>query len=106
MNVDQITQQIMDALGELNQQLPPESRIQPSPEALLLAPEGKLDSLGLVNLILLIEERMASHLSTEISLTDDRTLAQPQVAFHDVAGLAQHILLLVDAGVDGDGVGQ
>jgi acyl carrier protein len=106
MNVDLITQQIVDALGELNQQLPPESRIETSPGALLLAPEGKLDSLGLVNLILLIEERMASQLSTEISLTDDRTLAQPQVAFHDVASLAQHILLLVDAGVGGNGAGQ
>jgi acyl carrier protein len=106
MNLDQITQQIVDALGELNQQLPPAGRIETSPDAALLAPDGKLDSLGLVNLILLIEERMASRLSTEISLTDDRTLAQPQAVFHDVASLARHIQLLVEAPIAGDGAAQ
>lgn len=103
MNLDLITQQIVDALGELNQQLPPDGRIDPSPHAVLLAPEGKLDSLGLVNLILLVEERMASRLSTEISLTDDRTLAQPQVVFRDVTSLAQHIQGLAEAATAGDG---
>jgi len=103
MDLDLITQQIVDAVGELNQQLPPDGQIDPSPHAALLAPEGKLDSLGLVNLILLVEERMANRLSTEISLTDDRTLAQPQIVFRDIASLAQHIQLLAEAATTGDG---
>jgi len=39
MNLDLITQQIVDAVGELNQQLPPDGQIDPSPHAALLAPE-------------------------------------------------------------------
>lgn len=95
MKVEQIAQQIVSALEELNQQLPAEARIEPSPSAALLAPAGKLDSLGLVNLILLVEERMARELSAEISLTEDQTLAQPEVVFRDVQSLANHILGLV-----------
>jgi len=96
MDRDLIVGQILDALGELNQQLPSGGRIELSPHAALLAPEGKLDSLGLVNLILLIEERMASRLGTVISLTDDPTLTQSQVVFRDVGSLASHIQLLAE----------
>jgi len=106
MNPELITQQILDAIRDLNEQLPPEGRIEPTPDAALLAPEGKLDSLGLVNLILLIEERMATRLSTEISLTDDRTLSQSQAVFRDVTSLAAHIQLLIESrGSRGGGAG-
>jgi len=97
MNLDLITQQILDAIRDLNDQLPLDGRIEPSPDAALLAPEGKLDSLGVVNLILLVEERMANRLSTELSLTDDRTLSQSQAVFRDVTSLATHIQLLIES---------
>ena len=98
MDSAEIVLQIEKALEELNQQLPPEAQLEVSPDAILLGPDGRLDSLGLVNLILLIEERMARELSVEISLTDEQTLSQPEAVFRDVQTLAHHILALTEQG--------
>jgi acyl carrier protein len=98
MDLTEIVLQIEKSLQELNQQLPPEAQIEVSPDAILLGSDGRLDSLGLVNLILLIEERMADELGAVISLTDENTLSQPEAVFRDVQTLARHILALTGRG--------
>jgi acyl carrier protein len=96
MKLAEIVLQIEKALEELNQQLPSEAQLEVSPDAILLGPDGRLDSLGLVNLILLIEERMASEFGAAISLTDENALSRPEAVFRDVQTLARHILALTE----------
>lgn len=96
MDVESITQQILGALEELNLQLPPEAQLDVSVSAPLLQPEGQLDSLGVVNLILLLEERVERALSVRVSLTDERTLAHSERVFRDVPSLADHLLTLIE----------
>ena len=98
MDLNEIVLQIEKALEELNQQLPPEAQLEVSPDAILLGPDGRLDSLGLVNLILLIEERIASEFGAVIMLTDENTLSRPEAVFRDVQTLARHILALTEHG--------
>ena len=98
MDLTEIVLQIENALAELNLQLPPAAQLEVSPDAILLGPDGRLDSLGLVNLILLIEERMANELGAAISLTDENTLSRPEAVFRDVQTLARHILAITERG--------
>src|SRR3972149_2474124 len=98
MDLNEIVLQIEKALEELNQQLPPEAQLEVSPDAILLGPDGRLDSLSLVNLILLIEERIASELGAVIMLTDENPLSRPEAVFRDVQTLARHILALTEHG--------
>jgi acyl carrier protein len=98
MELTEIVLQIEKALEELNLQLPPDAQLEVSPDAILLGPDGRLDSLGLVNLILLIEERMANKFGAAISLTDESTLSRPEAVFRDVQTLAGHILAITERG--------
>jgi acyl carrier protein len=57
------------AVGELNQQLPRDQRIQPEPGARLFGGGGALDSLGLINLIVITEEMAQREFGREVSLS-------------------------------------
>jgi len=87
---------VRSALEELNLQLPPEQRFPIGPDTSLFAPGGHIDSFGLVNLILLLEERVFDSSGLEITLSDDRILAEPESPFRDVRSLTEHVRELID----------
>jgi acyl carrier protein len=61
---------IYESLEELNEQLPNHQRIQKSPDGVLAGRAGGLDSLGFVNLIALVEEKVAHRYKITVSLVD------------------------------------
>lgn len=62
---------IFECVAELNKQLPPAERLQPSLDAILIGEGGILDSLGLVTLIASIEQSLSEHLSIDLPLIDE-----------------------------------
>lgn len=97
MNRSNVREHILEALKELNQQLPPEEQFPVWPDTQLAGPEGLLDSLGLVNLIVLVEERISSESGVEITLSDDRTLLQQDSLFQNVETLTDYVMNLIEA---------
>lgn len=61
---------VFDAIDELNEQLAKENRLHKATESALLGCSGKLDSLGFVNLIVLVEEKCQDVFGVALSLTD------------------------------------
>ena len=61
---------VHSAIDELNEQFAEENRLEKTPEAILLGDAGRLDSLGFVNLIALVEERCEEAFGVSISITD------------------------------------
>ncbi len=61
---------IYQSLDELNEQLPNGDQIQKSLAAPLLGEGGRLDSLGFVNFVALVEEKCALKYGIALSLTD------------------------------------
>lgn len=57
-------------MEELNQDRDPESRLELSEDTLLFGRDSSLDSLGLVNLILGIEQTVLDELGVEITLAE------------------------------------
>ena len=49
---------IYAAVAQLNPQLPKEQQLQPSLDTALFGSEGKLDSLGVANLIVIMEQKL------------------------------------------------
>jgi acyl carrier protein len=96
-NTTNVTALILDALAELNQQLPPEQQLPVSSGTPLFGHAGRLDSLGLVNLILLVEERVQSEFGVEVTLSDDRALSQQDSLFRNVQTLTEHVCRLIEA---------
>jgi acyl carrier protein len=56
------------SLAELNEQLPPNAQLALSPETSLLPGTGGLDSLGVVNLMAAIEEKIEGKYGITVSL--------------------------------------
>lgn len=95
MNSTNTTTQILKAVEELNQQLPPEQQVPVSSDTLLFGHEGLLDSLGLVSLILIVEERVASEFGVSIALADERAMSQTNSPFRSVQSLTEYVSLLM-----------
>ena len=98
---DKITQMLFSVLDELNQLRPKEDQLKKDLETPLAGDSGRLDSAGLINLIVLTEQKTAQVLGRIILLTDDRTMSQINGVFRTVGSLADYIHLLLDEKRDG-----
>lgn len=82
---------VLAAIDEVNLQLPPGSRLAKSMEASLHGNGGPLDSLGLVNLLVATEERMAEAFRCHVTLADDAILAEGQNPLHTVRSFIEYV---------------
>lgn len=87
---------IYQAIDEFNLQHPPEERLQKSAESVLFGPSGRLDSLGLVDLILAVEQKIAEELDVAVTLADEKAMSQKRSPFRTVGSLADYICHLLD----------
>jgi len=61
----------------------------------LFGDEGGLDSLGLVNLVVLVEQKVRDEMGVKISLADERALSQKDSPFISIHSLVQYVSTLV-----------
>lgn len=92
---EKVFQIIYRAIDELNQQLPAGQQIPKSPDIILFGSSGTLDSLGLINLIVAIEQDIEEALGVTINLTHEITLLQETHPFRTIHALTNTILLLI-----------
>jgi acyl carrier protein len=91
---------ILGAVREYNQQVPVDRRISETPETTLFGAKGKLDSLGLVNLILIVEEHLKDECHVSLTLADERAMSEQRNPFGNVQSLASYILCLLNQSPD------
>lgn len=63
-------------------------------ETRLVGRGGILDSLGLVNLVVGVEEEINSRYGLTLSLADDRAMSQNRSPFGTVGRLAEYVIML------------
>lgn len=95
MEKEEVLALVLEAVEEWNQQADEEQRLEVSPETHLLGRNSKLDSLGLVNLIVLVEEKLANRYDVHLTLADERALSQERSPFRSVQSLAEYAHLLL-----------
>ena len=82
---------IYQAIDELNEQLPPDARLDPSPDTPLLGDAGTLDSVQLVNLIVTTEELLFEAYERQVSVADDRAFSRSRSPFLTVGSFAAYV---------------
>ena len=87
---DEIQSAILSTIKEVNEILPAEMRLSSDPEAVIFGKGGKLDSLGLVNLVLALEERLSER-GWKVSLTDERAMSQHRSPFRSIQALTSFV---------------
>ena len=93
---EKITQMLFSVIDELNQLRPVEEHLEKDLETPLAGDSGRLDSAGLINLIVVTEQKTAAELGLPIVLTDDHTMSQVNQVFSTLGTLADYIHLLLN----------
>ena len=94
MDRQDLVQQIIHAVQDFLMPDDTES-VTVSEETRLLGANGVLDSLGLVSLVLDLEQQINDTLGTTIALADERAMSQTRSPFRSVSSLADYIETLL-----------
>jgi hypothetical protein len=93
MRYEQALQLVYDAIDAVNPQLPQARRLAKSPATIIVGPSGSLDSLGIVNFLIALEERTDA-LGTPVQLLDDTAFIDASGPLRSVDSLAHHLVTL------------
>ncbi len=86
---------IADCIRQLNLARTPDQQLEMHRSAILFGEGSPLDSLGLVSLVIDIEQAFLDE-GYEISLSDEKTMSKRNSPFKTVETLALHIRQLMD----------
>lgn len=96
MTSDKIAQLIYHAIDSVNELRSKDEQIKKDPEARLLGgPEG-LDSLGMVNLIVAVEQQIEERCHVVVDLADDELMALKGDPFATVGSLADYVAMALE----------
>ena len=90
-----ILEAVYAGIDQLNRQNPDAKPVQKTLETPLYGSDSDLDSLGLINLVVAVEQNVEQRLHVPITLVDDRALSQEVSPFSNVAALVGYIEGLV-----------
>ena len=97
MQHEQALQIVYDAIDAVNPQLPQARRLAKSPDTIIVGPSGSLDSLGIINLVIALEERASEVLGASVQLLDDTVFIDANGPFRCVDSLARHLEMQLGA---------
>ena len=86
---------VLEAVTEFNEQLDEVHKLDLTPETRLLGKSSKIDSFGLVNLIILVEEKLYDKFDKSIMLADERAISQENSPFRSVQSLSEYAYVLL-----------
>jgi len=87
---------IFDAIDAVNALAPEDRRIPKSEAVELLGDAAGVDSLGLINLIVTVEQQVETRFGRTISLTGDDELTRSDGPLRTVGALADYVGALLD----------
>jgi len=87
---EETQQVILDCMNQLNQQREPEGQLDVAADARIFGDGSPLDSMGLVTLMMDIEDALADR-GTHVSLSDAQAMSQRRSPYRDVPTLATFI---------------
>lgn len=93
---EKVTQAVMDAIDELNEQLPKEERLERSIDTQLFGSKGSLDSLGLISLVTTVEQIIEEKFGVTATLLEDIDILDEENPFKNVKTLADYITSIME----------
>lgn len=82
---------IYAAIDDANRERLGDEPLLKAPDTPIHGPKSCLDSLGLVNFVVIVEERLENEFGIEMVLSDDRAMNADPSPFQTVGHLAEHI---------------
>jgi hypothetical protein len=82
---------IYDTAQEINAQLPPDCQLSATPDTIVVGAGSPLDSLGVINFLVSLEERVGDATGKTVSLLDEGALNDPNGPLRTIALLERYI---------------
>jgi acyl carrier protein len=92
VNREDILRLIYLTIDEINETLPEDRQLEKSVGTHLIGRGGKLDSLGLVNFIILLEQGLADEFRLAVTLADEKAVSRVNSPFRTVENLTDYVL--------------
>ena len=90
-----VLQWIYDVIDEMNEDFDQPEKIIKSEDSQIFGPGSNLDSMGLVNLITLIEQRIEDETGDFISIADEKAMSLQSSPFKTIGTLKAYIETLL-----------
>ena len=102
---DTVEKIVIGALKEHGESTENEGLTNPTPETKLFGKSGLLDSLGMINLVLELEEILFETYAVNIVIANEKALSQKRSPFRDVNSLVNYVTTLLGNVDDVEGEG-
>lgn len=93
---EEILNVIYQCVDEINDDEDQEQKLEKSLDTILLGSGSYLDSLGLVNLIVSVEQNINEKFNSSIMLADERAMTQEKSPFSSIFALSAYIQILLE----------
>ena len=90
MDVERALGLVYDAIDVVNRQLPAAKRLRKSPDTIIVGVGGSLDSLGVINFVIALEEKVGAAVGASVQLLDEDMLGEHS-PFKNVGALTRYI---------------
>lgn len=97
MDRERALELIYATIDVVNQQLPAAKRLARGPATVIVGAGGSLDSLGIINFVLALEEHATDTVGRSVQLLNPDLLAADDTPFRTVDTLATHLMAAVTA---------
>ena len=94
--IDNIYKSIYKSIDEVNSQMSKDEQLIKSPDTVLYGESSSIDSIGLINIIVTVEQNIEDDLEKSITLADQKAMSQKQSPFKTVESLAKYIQILIE----------
>jgi len=92
VNKEDILRVMFRVIDEINETQPPNQILAKSIETHLFDKQGKLDSIGLVNFIVSLEQAVADEFGLAVTLADEKAFSRQTSPFRTVDSLADYVM--------------
>ena len=89
--MSQLIKVIHQSIDELKENLNEGKPLNKTDNTILFGKGGQLDSLGLVNLFVLIEQNIEDEFDVSITIADERAMSQKRSPFRTIGTLSDYI---------------
>lgn len=93
---ERILQAIYKAVDQANQARPAAARLAKSPQEVLWGDGTVLDSLGIVNFVVAVEEEIAQECGVAVNLSNLQGAPSAEHPLRTIGSLAEHLLVLME----------
>ena len=94
--IDNIYKSIYKSIDEVNSQMSKDEKLIKSPDTVLYGESSSIDSIGLINIIVTVEQNIEDDFEKSITLADQKAMSQKQSPFKTVESLARYIQILIE----------